>query len=327
MITDLRPLSIGEILDRTINLYRSRFALFFGIVIPPTALYYALYALIFTLYSQTYRSAGHHGLLKLLAYTSNYLPYLLHPILLSLALAAINKTVLNLYSDQPVGLSRAYRQIQPHWRRYIAIRFLVVMVGFGPMLLYMAIVFRGESLQTSVSSMFDGNSPFVFFFPLLLFYGCGYLVSIRLAFAVPASVCENLGVASSIKRSLVLTRKCTGRILLLAMMFVALSYGLMYPTSFAFHAGSLRTWQGHKATGLLFTTLGWVGSFLIGSVLYPLYSIAAALLYIDQRIRKEGFDIELMMQRANLADTETLPEPATPPLFPSQTNPPDPVLG
>ena len=38
MITPLRPMSTGEILDRTFNLYRNNFVLFAGIAVLPPAL-------------------------------------------------------------------------------------------------------------------------------------------------------------------------------------------------------------------------------------------------------------------------------------------------
>ena len=42
MSTPLRPMSTGEILDRTFNLYRNNFVLFAGIAIVPPALMVAL---------------------------------------------------------------------------------------------------------------------------------------------------------------------------------------------------------------------------------------------------------------------------------------------
>ncbi len=38
----------------------------------------------------------------------------------------------------------------------------------------------------------------------------------------------------------------------------------------------------------------------IHAVLVPLYPIAITLIYYDQRIRQEGFDIEMMMDRAGM---------------------------
>jgi hypothetical protein len=41
--------------------------------------------------------------------------------------------------------------------------------------------------------------------------------------------------------------------------------------------------------------------FAIQTIVPPVYLIALTLFYYDQRIRKEGFDIELLMQQAGLS--------------------------
>jgi hypothetical protein len=50
--------------------------------------------------------------------------------------------------------------------------------------------------------------------------------------------------------------------------------------------------------------------FISKVLLAPIYMIAAVLFYYDQRIRKEGFDIEWMMQRAGLTPPQPQSVPA-----------------
>ena len=47
--------------------------------------------------------------------------------------------------------------------------------------------------------------------------------------------------------------------------------------------------------------------FVLQTLLAPISSIALVLFYYDQRIRKEGYDIEWMMQAAGLTVPETPP--------------------
>jgi hypothetical protein len=62
----------------------------------------------------------------------------------------------------------------------------------------------------------------------------------------------------------------------------------------------------NSSTTLVVTEIVRVALDFISKVLLaPIYMIAAVLFYYDQRIRKEGFDIEWMMQRAGL----TPPQP------------------
>jgi hypothetical protein len=57
--------------------------------------------------------------------------------------------------------------------------------------------------------------------------------------------------------------------------------------------------------GILFCSVlaGYVTNTLIG----PIYSTGLTLFYYDQRIRKEGFDIEWMMRAAGLNPQPELP--------------------
>jgi hypothetical protein len=49
---------------------------------------------------------------------------------------------------------------------------------------------------------------------------------------------------------------------------------------------------------ILFISYG--ASFAVQALVRPVYGIALVIFYYDQRIRKEGFDIEWMMQQAGL---------------------------
>jgi len=51
---------------------------------------------------------------------------------------------------------------------------------------------------------------------------------------------------------------------------------------------------------------------VIGAVVGPLYPIAVTLFYYDQRSRKEGFDVEIMMEAAGLETAEPEPSGSSP---------------
>ena len=58
--------------------------------------------------------------------------------------------------------------------------------------------------------------------------------------------------------------------------------------------------------------------FFTNTFLGPIWATGITLFYYDQRVRKEGYDIEWMMQAAGL----TPPPPAE---LPAATNPPQPA--
>jgi hypothetical protein len=133
----------------------------------------------------------------------------------------------------------------------------------------------------------------------LLFVGALYAFA-RL-FAAPAVVMlEERGGPAAIARAAALTRGSTWEVVK-ALMLVWLVY-LIALVAAAFLSGivlslgqSLTALQvASQVVGVLFTVL-----------VYPLISVVQTLLYYDLRIRKEGFDIELMAQRLEMPAPES----------------------
>ena len=59
---------------------------------------------------------------------------------------------------------------------------------------------------------------------------------------------------------------------------------------------------------LLWTVLGQVGNFLGGILVAPVHTIGFALFYYDLRVRKEAFDLQMMMQAIG---ADPMPPPIT----------------
>jgi hypothetical protein len=117
------------------------------------------------------------------------------------------------------------------------------------------------------------------------------------ALAVPALMLEPVGVFGAIGRAIRLSRSQFWRLLgllLLVALVVGVAGGVMRaPFSIAaqvFLTGSTDTGYG-LLTYLLLTA---VGTVISSAVLQPFSAAVSALLYIDQRIRKEAYDVELL---------------------------------
>jgi hypothetical protein len=137
---------------------------------------------------------------------------------------------------------------------------------------------------------------------------------LRYSLAIPACIQEGIGPMSSLKRSVLLSRESRGRILLLflvvgaAWMIVLMAF--MIP-GFA----ALAKNRGHMALGTTIYTLGI--SFLCSTLIKPVYGIGLTLFYYDQRIRKEGYDVEWMLEHSTQPGT-----PAPPELYPGPDSAP-----
>lgn len=117
--------------------------------------------------------------------------------------------------------------------------------------------------------------------------------------AIPVTVLEGGGLNASTRRSKNLTRGCRGQIFLIYLLLIVLAIvtGFIFQIPLGIVAAMMRI---RGAVGVLpaMTAVSAIGNFISTSLVGPLATIALTLIYYDQRVRKEGFDLQLMM--ANL---------------------------
>ena len=144
---------------------------------------------------------------------------------------------------------------------------------------------------------------------IIVFGIYGVLMSLRYSLAVPACTVENLKARPAIRRSVELSKGSRGRIFMLGLLTVIIQIGMVGLTQGFFviagmkHKGIIPLWMSIAQQFLAFLTNTFVG---------PIYATGFTLFYFDQRVRKEGFDIEHMMQAAGMVPAETEPELAMP---------------
>lgn len=129
--------------------------------------------------------------------------------------------------------------------------------------------------------------------------------------AIPITVLEGGGLNASTKRSQKLSEGTRWRILLIYVLVIGLAMlvGMIFQMPLALVAILIK--GGNAASAIpLITAVSAVGTFISTSLVGPLATIALTLIYYDQRVRKEGFDLQLMM--AALQPGSTLPD-AQPP--------------
>jgi len=133
---------------------------------------------------------------------------------------------------------------------------------------------------------------------------------------VPALVLENLSARQALKRSAFLTRGYRGQIFLIGilMYLIALVVSVLFQGPFlaaglllGFRFGTMPMWLE-----VPYAAAAGVGGALAG----PFLMIALALAYYDTRVRKEGFDLQLMMASLEptfrAASSSSLTPPVTP---------------
>ncbi len=324
MISQLRPLSLGEILDRTAELYRTHFLLFAGIAAVFSG------AMLLT-------QMLHLGVLELLGYphiaprlewaygAAAVLQIFAVLLVAGLAIAANNRAVAWVYLGQAATIRGAVASIAPRLGRYVWLMTVTVFRAWAPLaVLYVAlfaILFRvlphGWLADPSVMQNPHAQNPtalvaaalgFLVLAPLfLLAVIYGAWMSLRYSLAAPACVVEEIPVGAAIKRSIALSEGSRGRIFVLALLVCAVQMLLGIVMGLPFLVFTVKH-VGHAIPiGML--ALEQMGNFVTNTLIGPIYGIGLTLFYYDQRIRKEGFDIEWMMQAAGLTAEATMPIP------------------
>jgi hypothetical protein len=261
MDLQLRPLTTGELLDRTFTLYRRNFALFFGIAALPYLLILAMNLMVVTITAAGSGGSG-PGLGTLAAVMGGVIfVAIAYMMAIALSQAASFFAVSSVYLNEPVTISQAFGKMKKFTGRVIVLFFAVgLLVVLG----------------------------------LIVFVVPGVILALGTALAIPAAVLENLGVEGAIRRSMALTKGARGRVALIFLLGWILQVGMGLVSGAT--VGALGLVSGDDgaigAGGQIIQSLVETG---VGALVAPVVLIAMTLLYYDQRVRKEAFDIQHMM--------------------------------
>ncbi|MDE3200856.1 MAG: glycerophosphoryl diester phosphodiesterase membrane domain-containing protein [Acidobacteriota bacterium] len=308
METGIRPLSLGEILDRTAFLYRSNFLLFAGI--------FAVYAgllLVFGLAQLGVTSLVNFAqaavAVKILLVCATIAEWFFIIAAAGITTAAINRAVAWVNLGQPATIASAYKSVLPRTGRYIWLMAIMYsMIGWPVILL--GVIFGGVvfSIPGLMSGHIDANNKgtvITLLAAAVLFALCSLgwfvyavIMGIRYSLAVPVCVMEDLKARASIKRSILLTKGSRGRIFVLFLLVMAIEIGLSTVSQGFLIVLAIKH---HGQVGPVAQSIAQIVSFFTNSFLGPIYATGITLFYYDQRIRKEGFDIEWMMHSAGLS--------------------------
>jgi hypothetical protein len=322
MNAELRPMNLGEILDRTTQVYRESLFTLLGIAALPASFLFALHILdIAWLHvggtGHAPKDAGSAELRGFLVWLGYYHIYVLtHQLALPAFVRMASNTVHGVRSSVWESLRFAAR----HWRSFLWLAILKLFVQLVVPELLIAAIVLGEfsiSVFTGVFRNPDGPTAVLLFAIPTLIAGALFLwLAATLAFAGPVCALERIEGTKAMRRSWEQTRQSRLRIL-----FTWLSIGIsgwigMMGLQLAFRWLVAALWHGLHFGFLppnLFSAAVQLLFAVAGLFLQPLYPIALTLFYYDQRMRREGYDIERLMEAAGMNST-TLPTVAPSPV-------------
>jgi hypothetical protein len=290
-IYELRPLSLGELLDRTFSLYRSHFWLFAGIAAMSGAISLvvniaqALLQHFFWRHSSTAVASIGRGAIMFVILAIYFLAY-------SVTQAATVFALSEVYLGKLVTIGGSFGATVSRWYVYAAIAIWQwwSLVWLPLVLLVPALMAMLFAAKAPASSIIGG---------LLLFLGLtagivgGVILFLRNALAIQATVVERLKIRASMRRSKDLSSGAKGRMVVVGLISMAMYmvFGVMQvPLLFVVAAASRRGSEPIGAQAAMFL-INFLGHMLVS----PVALIGLSLVYFDQRVRKEAFDIAVLL--------------------------------
>jgi len=255
LANDLRPLSLGELLDRSFFLYRKNFLLFAGLTALPHLVLLAFQ--LGQIGMQKWMGAG-AGLVWTLA---------TYALTLGVTAASQGATVIavsHVHLGRPTTIAESF-------------------AGIKGRIFYLALIMIGYGIGVGIG------------FVLLIVPGI--ILGLMWALTIPVAVLEDTGLRDSVNRSAELTKGSRGRVFVIYILFAIMLWILylawMFPVVLIVGLAA----QKHHVVGVpLWTQIAIpVGSFISQCLAGPLMTIGFSLLYYDQRVRKEAFDLQHMM--------------------------------
>jgi hypothetical protein len=313
-------MSLGEILDRSIQVYRNQFWAFAMVGAVPALVVQGVRladAFGFHLYSSAV-SDNHwtpgvymtQGVFAIGFYHfESFFSFLLFPVILRL--------VSGIVLSEQIGIREAWRFFGERWRRYL---WLAALSLLAELVIVEAVTI---ALFAATMGLIEAFGP-----PSLLEPGPGLAIAgswltaglvaflrlgSSLSLAIPSAALENLKTLRALRRSWKLTH---GSRLRIALTWVVLALAAwMLSASFQWILRLIfillvRTTHARWVAYSLYPTLSRALRTVLAALIGPIYPIALTLIYYDQRIRREGFDIERMMDSAGMTAPIFSPERA-----------------
>jgi hypothetical protein len=257
MLASLRPMNLGELLDRSFFLYRKHFLLFVGIVALPHLVLLAFQLIGVAIRPKTPALMMLSGIWALAS-------AVLYLAVIATSQGATVVAVSKVHLGHEASISEAFAGIK---KRILGLAWIMIVMGL------------------------------VVGFGFILLIIPGIMLGLMWALTIPVAVLEGTGLSSSVSRSAELTKGSRWRIFVICFLFLVLTYivYVLWEMPIFVAIGMFAQRHGPGAIPVWTQVALPVGTFLTECLVGPLMTIALSLVYYDQRVRKEAFDLQHMM--------------------------------
>lgn len=302
----LRPMTLGEVLDHTFSLYKRNFWLFAGIV----ALPYLLVVVFSFFFSSSLGTAlpapgsavSPADASRLLGALFGTLAVFLlfYLVVFAVAQAATVMAVSDLYLGRSASVAESFTRVRGRYLTVLLAMVLAILVSLAPVALIAALI-----PLAARGGVVAGGAVAVLMLPALIVMVVLYC---RMALAVPVATLEPRGSGGAIVRSIRLTKGSAWWIFAVYVLVAFLTYLAVAVFQGPFLLAVGNPLKPHTLP-LGIRVLQGVASWVSGVIVAPIGTIAFSLIYYNQRVRKEAFDLEQLM--ASLGPADTPPTPTT----------------
>jgi hypothetical protein len=256
MPASLRPLTTGQLLDRTFQVYRQNFMLFVGIAaVPEVVLLLAQLGLLGAIGTHTSAIKG-----AIIAVAGSLLVIVVSLMTSAIATSATTFAVSDIYLENPTSVSACFSRVKGKIGRVI-----ITSIGYG---------------------LLVGIGLVLLIVPGIYWAG-------KYGLSVPSVVLEDNSPGEAFSRSSKLTEYSVSRIIVIyfltwiLMVVVAAGLGMVAALAVPTLSKTAGTMSAAAFQHLV--------NAVVSVCVTPVMAIALTLAYYDQRVRKEAFDIESLM--------------------------------
>lgn len=299
----LRPLGLGDIYDAAFKVIRFNPRATVGSAVLVTAVAMAIPVLLtsvltFVLDLSLDPEATDYSTGEALGLAGSFGSLLLGIFLQSIGLVLVTGMIAHVVAAAAVGqrltLGEAWSRTRGKRWRLLALMLLLTLIT-------LLLVAAYAAAWVGVVSLADGWSIVVFGLvtvPLFLALMCWFWVRVYYL-PVPALMLEPIGVLAAIGRGYRLTRRAFWRtfgIALLTLLIAQVAGSMLsFPVSLVGQLGTMAGATSEYAVLILVLTQA-LAAVVSAAFVAPFTTAVASLQYVDQRIRKEAYDVTLMSQ-------------------------------
>ena len=280
MLLDLRPLSIGELLDRTFRLYRNNFFTFLGIV--------ALTQLPAYLIALSTDPLLEYGSSQRITGFLTIITFLLTIGFTQLGAAALTKAISDSYLGKTISIKATFQRLGS--RTWLTLIFALIVAG---------LVLVGVAIPFIIVSFIPCIGRIVAVVGIIAIVLIGNVI---ISLVTPVVVLEKVRAGKATRRAWELAQKrfkwILGYLFLLGLLSFLITEGPTRLVVYLFDTiiGNVDFWIRNIVEQSV--------SLVLSSLFLPIQLTAITLMYFDLRIRFEGFDIMILAAATENSYTE-----------------------